>query len=63
MRLEAGNATVGVTTGHARFEQHCEPLIRRDPNALWFLDEIFSDPNTPRMLDFLRFISHDEVAK
>ncbi|MGP0076707.1 MAG: PD-(D/E)XK nuclease family protein [Bryobacteraceae bacterium] len=63
VRLEAGNATVGVTTGHARFEQHCEPLIRRDPNALWFLDEIFSDPNTPRMLDFLRFISHDEVAK
>jgi hypothetical protein len=63
VRLETGNATVSVIMAQSKFEQHCEPLLRRTPAALWFLDEIFTDPNTTRMMDFLRFISRDEASK
>jgi hypothetical protein len=63
VRLESGNATVSVTMAQSKFQAHVEPPFRQNPHALWFLDEIFTDPNTPRMLDFLRFISRDEASK
>ena len=61
IRLDA--STVSVSMHQNRFQTHFEPLLRRDPAALWFLDEIFTDPNTPRMMDFLRFIAEQETAK
>ena len=63
VRLETGNATVSVIMPQSKFEQHFEPLLRRTVDALWFLDEIFTDPNTARTLDFLRFISRNEAPK
>ncbi len=61
VRLDAGASTVSVTMAQSRFQTHFEPLLRRDPGARWFLDEVFTDPNTPRMLDFLRFVAEQEA--
>jgi hypothetical protein len=63
VRLDAGASTVIVSMAHSKFETHCEPLLRREPAALWYLDEIFTDPNTERMLEFLRFVADQEIAK
>jgi hypothetical protein len=63
VRLEGGRSTVSVSMAHSKFQTHFEPLLRRDPAALWYLDEIFTDPNTPRMMEFLRFIAEQEIAK
>jgi hypothetical protein len=63
VRLEGGASTISVSMAHTKFQRHFEPLLRLDPAALWYLDEIFSDPNTPRMMDFLRFIAEQEIAK
>jgi hypothetical protein len=48
---------------HSRFEQHFESQVRNSPTSSWFLDEIFTDPNTSRMLEFLEFIAQNEAPK
>lgn len=61
--IEGNSSTVTVSMPHSRFETHFEPLLRRDQPGLWYLDEIFSDPNTDRMMNFLGFIAGKESAK
>lgn len=63
IRLEGGASSVRVSMAHSKFQTHFEPLLRLNPAALWYLDEIFTDPNTPRIMDFLRFIAEQEIAK
>lgn len=63
IHLEGGVSTVRVSMAHTKFQRYIEPLLRLNPAALWYLDEIFTDPNTPRMMDFLRFIAEQEIAK
>ena len=44
VRLEGGASTISVSMAHTRFQTHFEPLLRLDPAALWYLDEIFYRP-------------------
>jgi hypothetical protein len=63
VRFGTGSATVATTMAHSRFEQHFESQVRNSPTSSWFLDEIFTDPNTSRMLEFLEFIAQNEAPK
>ncbi len=63
VRLDGGASTVSVSMAQSKFQANFESLLRRDPAALWYLDEIFTDPNTPRMMNFLQFIAEQETAK
>jgi hypothetical protein len=63
VRFGAGFGTVSTTMAHSKFEQHFESKVRNNPASPWFLDEIFTDPNTSRMLEFLEFIAQNEAPK
>jgi hypothetical protein len=63
VRFAADSGTVSTTMAHSRFLQHYESMLRNNPQASWFLDEVFTDPNTPRMLEFLEFIAESEATQ
>jgi hypothetical protein len=62
VRFAADFGTVAATMAHSRFLQHYESLVRSNPQSSWYLDEVFTDPNTPRMLEFLEFIAESEAS-
>ena len=63
VRFGSSFGTVSTTMAHSKFEQHFESKVRNNPASSWFLDEIFTDPNTSRMLEFLEFIAQNEAPK
>lgn len=63
IRFHGNNAKLKLLMMHSNFERHIEPLLRSNPNGDWFLDEIFSDPNTDRLLHFLEFVDAPEAER
>jgi hypothetical protein len=63
VRFAADSGTVTATMAHSKFLQRYESMVRNNPQASWFLDEVFTDPNTSRMLDFLQFIAESEATQ
>ena len=63
VRFGPGFGTLSTTMAHSKFEQRFEAQVRDNAHAPWFLDEIFTDPNTSRMLEFLEFIAGNEAPQ
>jgi hypothetical protein len=56
----AGSLTVRVP--HDRFVRVFEPLVRDDSLGPWCVDEAFKDPNTNRLLAFLKAVATTETV-